>query len=154
MATSLSTILSPTLTRPVASLPLYVPPAGSNAIWPPTTVSTDCGAITATVWKEIVNITAPGILRHACVQVGTTTSKRVGMRITIDGISIGELIMTSNSTTAAHGVTTDINAAGNYAQFPYLIGAPFQSLKVEAYSSVTLSAAASCRYFVDYILVR
>ncbi len=153
MSTKLSRILSSVAQRIPATLPIYKPPSGSNTIWPTTATLPDCGAMTANVWKEILSIQSPGVLRYLCLVNGTPTSKMFGLRIKIDGVAVSELMMTSNSSTARHGITTDIAAVNGAVSAPTLISVPFNTLTVEAVSTVTLTAGASLQYFADYYLV-
>lgn len=153
MSTKLSRILSSVASRIPATLPIYRPPNSTNTIWPPSATLTDCGAMTANVWKEILSVQSPGVLRYLCLVNGSATSKMFGLRIKIDGATVSELMMTSNSSTARHGITTDIAAFNGAVSTPTLISVPFNTLVVEAASSVTLTAGSSLQYFVDYYLV-
>lgn len=153
MSTTLSRILSSVALRIPATLNLYRPATPTLTVWPTTAVLSDCGAMAPNVWKEIINVQSPGILRYLSLVGGTATSKMWGLRIKIDGVAVAELMMTQNSSTARHGITTDIAAFNGAVSSPTPICVPFNTLSVEAVCTTTLNAGSSLQYFIDYYLV-
>jgi len=153
--TQLSRILSPLVLRPPAMLNLYQPALPNHQVWPSAafTGMVDCGALDQDVWKEIVNIQAPGILRFLCVMNASEAPKDIGLRITIDGEQVAEDIIEAISV-HGHGLSTDIGALTGSLNTPALLTAPFTHLQVHVLSSMALSAGNSLHYLLDYYLVK
>lgn len=153
--TTLSRILSPLVLRPPAMLNLYQPANPVQQVWPSAafTGMVDCGALEANVWKEIVNIQAPGVLRFLCAMNASDVTKDIGLRITIDGEPVAETIIESIAN-HGHGLSTDIGALTGSLNTPALLTAPFTHLQVHVLSSVALAAGSSLRYLIDYYLVK
>lgn len=106
------------------------------------------GAFTASAtpsaWVTVLDVSNPGILFWATVRQGNTTSKTVGLRITIDGVVAGSVTRAAASASATNGViagavSDPINSSA-YASGGF---APFQSLKIEVNSSAASDTAAT-----------
>jgi hypothetical protein len=127
-----------TLTQFLGGLkPAKVINAGTTSV--PTVSPLDPGALTANVWKEVLNINTPGILHGAWVWHGDSTSRTVGIRITIDGVvavQYDEPSATANTTIGAFAGCFLSAAAGVLNGFSV-----FQkSLRVEVRASDTNTA--------------
>lgn len=96
---------------------------------------------TATVWTEILNLAAPGILHGAIARVTGSGSKTVGLRITIDGVAVVQFDSPSGTSATAWAGMVAINT--NALALGW---APFQTLKVE----VRCSLAQAVSYGVIY----
>lgn len=107
---------------------------------PTALAATSAGSLTANVWKEVFNLSSPGVLLGAAVRGGGSgaENKIVGIRVTIDGT----VVVTSEMTAAAGGVSSG-------AWIGMFIGsttsvsfgwAPFQTLKVEVRSDINTTS--------------
>ena len=66
------------------------------------------GAVTANTYKEILAITGAGLLELCAAATQDTTSRTVGLKIVVDGVTIFDAV--SSTTTAS---TTGLVAIGN-----------------------------------------
>lgn len=78
------------------------------------------GALTATVYKELVSLATSGILRLCGVKVADTTSRTIGLKVVIDGVTVFDetspAITLNNSGILAVGHTTG-GGGGNSTVF-------------------------------------
>lgn len=115
------------------AIPASITPANVSTLFFPMAA----GSLTAGVWKEVFSLNAPGVLLGAVVVVGGSTSKRVGIRVTIDGVVAGAVQMGSASNNAGSGVSAGMLFGGGTT--PAFGWAPFQTLKVEVWSDINTS---------------
>lgn len=155
MATRLSRILTPIQLRAPVQIPMYRPQFVSSQIWPNNTqVSTDCGALTANTWKEIVNIQAPGVLQFLALQSGSNTSKNFALRALIDGELAIDFATNGNATHMYNGLSTCPLAMATTSTHFTPLAYPFTNLQIEVMSSVGLSAGNSLKYSLLHYLVQ
>lgn len=103
-------------------------------------VADDPGALTANVWKEVLNINGSGFLHAAFVRHVGSTSQRVGIRVTIDGTVVASVDESVASTQPSAGVIAGFN--NNSISGGPLIGglARFNNnLRVEVRSDISTS---------------
>lgn len=107
---------------------------------------------TPSAWVSVLSLSTAGILFYAGVLQSNATSKTVGIRVTIDGVVVATRSRATPSATATNGVL--VGAVNNPRDAAaYLTGgfAPFQTLLIEANSSVASDTASA--WFANYVLL-
>ena len=83
--------------------PATLIPSGTSNNGIASTVSDDPGALTANVWKEVLNVSGAGVLHVAAIRHAGATSQQVGIRAIIDGVTAATIDEASASTNSAAG---------------------------------------------------
>ena len=112
-------------------------PTTTGVTVPATVASSAAGALSANTYKEVLNLTTPGILHGVCVRSGGTASKTVGVRVTIDGVVVAVVDLPTAVTSATTGLLAGYILAASGTIAPCF--APFQTLKVEVRASIATS---------------
>ena len=113
------------------------------------------GALTAITYKELVSVTGPGVISSAYVQsvYGDTTSRTIGLKITIDGRDVFSAISAA-STIANDGLVGVGLASSGRAGFAQVMPEPKMfdsSLSISVRSSLNESDKLLLQ--VDYHLI-
>ena len=107
---------------------------------------------TPLAWVTVLSLSAPGQLFMAFARQGDAASKRVGLRVTINGIVVATRLRAAASATGGNGVVvggTLLFDPALVAPVPIGAGAPFNTLLIEAASSVASDSA--CQWGASYI---
>lgn len=108
---------------------------------------------TPLTWVSVLSLSTPGALMLAFARQGDSTSKRVGLRVTINGVVVATRLRAGASGTATNGVviggTFHLNT-GVLTGYAEGAAAPFNTLLIEATSSVASDTA--CQWFASYYL--
>jgi len=104
------------------------------------------GALTAGTYKNVVSVAAPGRLLFAAVYRAFAAARRVGLRITLDGVVFYDVFDSSSSTNGRGPVGAGFIPSTGISMSNY----PFNTLSVDIKSSLTETNGIS--YAVVYTL--
>jgi hypothetical protein len=94
--------------------------------------ATNSGALTADVYKDVLVLNAPGVLKLCVLRPLDATARTVGLRITIDGVVVYDAsAATSSSNTGLMPV-----GVAHSANFASLDRVPFSTLSIAVKSSL------------------
>lgn len=116
--------------------------SGAFRVIEPAVAPSAGGALTANVWKSVVSVSGRGIFNGAAVRCGGSTSKTVGVRVTIDGVVAGTFELAAAQTSGTCGAWAGMLICGgvdatSVASFGF---APFNtSLLIEIRSNIATS---------------
>ena len=121
-------------------------PAGQTTALP-TLTTLDPGSLTANVWKEVLNVSTGGIFLGAWVWHGSTASRAVGLRVTLDGVVACTIDETPASTNTLSGVFAGCYPFNDGSGVSFGWALFSSSMKIEVRSSDTNTAV---RYAAAY----